>query len=338
MKPQSVARTRLRYSPGAPSLSGAILVLMLSTGPAWAQTLPPGVLEQIDHVIGSRIETFTILDTQSGASGGTYASKVNDADITITRVTGRGDVGPKRPLGDSGILWSPMLEGGIGYATFENHFDGGTLEGNKSTVSNLAAFLGGGVRFTIWDDWSLAPTFGVIYAHSENDFDAQNDVGRQVEQLAGSRGTSDILNWSADTLTVVPGLEARYRHLFGSVQVTVKSLFKYFHTFPIERSTTALSFESTSQWWLNELDVEWRMPLYLWGRQLRTGAYVSRSELFGGVADAFDTDYMYQAGGRLVIDIQGLLWHVEYLGVGAGYFWNDKFSGWSVGAEISFAF
>jgi hypothetical protein len=47
---------------------------------------------------------------------------------------------------------------------------------------------------------------------------------------------------------------------------------------------------------------------------------------------------MYQAGGRFVMDIQGLLWHVEYVGIGAGYFWNDKFSGWSIGAEISFAF
>ena len=59
------------------------------------------------------------------------------------------------------------------------------------------------------------------------------------------------------------------------------------------------------EWWLNELDVEWRLPLYLLSRQLRTGAYFGRSELFGGVADAFRTDYMYQAGGRLVMDLQG---------------------------------
>jgi hypothetical protein len=122
---------------------------------------------------------------------------------------------------------------------------------------------------------------------SDNDFDAQNDLGRQVVQLAGSKGADNILNWSADTLTIVPGIEARYRHLFSPVQVTVRSLFKYFNTNPIERSTTALSFESSSEWWLNELDLEWRMPLYLWGRQLRTGAYVSRSEIFGGAEDTF---------------------------------------------------
>ncbi len=139
--------------------------------------------------------------------------------------------------------------------------------------------------------------------------------GRRCCDSPGAR-PNDLINWSADTITLVPGIEARYRHLFGPVQLTVTSRFKYFHTQPIERSTTALSFESTSQWWLNEVDVEWRMPLYLWGRQLRTGAYVSRSELFGGVEETFKTNYLYQAGGRFVMDIQGLLWHVEYCGRG----------------------
>jgi hypothetical protein len=319
------------------SLSGAILALLLTTVEARAQALPPGTLDRLDNLVGSRVETFSILGTQSGASGGTYTSKVNDTDLSITRVTGRGDAGPKRPLGDTGLLWSPVIEGGIGYGTFHNHFDDGPLDGNKSTVSSLSVFLGGGVRFTAWQDWSLAPTFGVIYAHTENDFEARNDAGRSVLRAAGNR-VDELIDWSADTLTLVPGIEGRYRHLFGSVQLTVKSLFKYFHTEPIERSSTALSFESSSEWWLNEVDVEWRMPVYVWSRQLRTGAYFNRSELFGGLEESLKTDHLYQAGGRLVVDVQGLFWHVEYVGVGAGYFWSDKFSGWSAGVEISFAF
>jgi hypothetical protein len=303
-------------------------------GVAAAQTLPPGILEQFDQLIGSRVETFSVLGTQSGASGGTYASKLNDTDLAITRVTGRGDVAKGKPLGDSGILWSPVVEGGVGYGTFENHLTTGALAGNQSTIETLAVFLGGGVRFTVWETLSLAPTFGVIYAHSENDFDARNDAGQEVVRLAGN----SLVNWSADTYTLVPGIELRYRQLFGTVQLTLKSAYKYFYTQPIGRSTTALSFESTSQWWFNEVDVEWRMPLYLWGRQLRAGAYVGRSDLFGGLEDSFGTSYFYQAGGRFVMDVQGLFWKLEYVGVGAGYFWSDNFSGWTVGAEISFAF
>ena len=205
-------------------LSGTVLALVLTAGVARAQILPPGALEQLDHLVGSRVETFAVLDTQSGASGGTYTSKLNDTDLAITRVTGRGDVAEKRPLGDSGILWSPVLEGGVGYGTFENNFDTGALAGNQSTIDSLAVFLGGGVRFTVWEHLSLAPTFGVIYAHTDNDFDARNDAGREVLRLAGSDAVNDLVNWSADTFTLVPGIELRYRRLFGTIQLTLKSI------------------------------------------------------------------------------------------------------------------
>jgi solitary outer membrane autotransporter-like beta-barrel protein len=338
MGPRSTIRARFGLSRASLSFGSAVLGLVLTAAVASAQTVPPGAVEQLDHLIGSRVETFAVLDTQSGVAGGTYASKVNDTDLAITRVTGRGDVTGKHPLGDTGILWSVVVEGGIGYGTFENNFDDGALAGNRSTVTSIAVFGGTGVRFTVWEDLSLAPTVGLIYAHTDNDFEARNDVGRNIVQLAGSGAVNDVVNWSADTITVVPGIELRYRHLFGSVQLTLKSLFKYFHTEPIERSTTALSFESSSQWWFNEIDVEWRMPVYLWGRQLRTGAYFARSDLFGGLEESFGTDHFYQAGGRLVMDVQGLLWKLEYIGLGAGYFWSDRFSGWTIGAEVSFAF
>jgi hypothetical protein len=39
------------------------------------------------------------------------------------------------------------------------------------------------------------------------------------------------------------------------------------------------------------------MLVYLWGRQLRTGAYVSRSDLFGGLEESFGTDHFYQGAG-----------------------------------------
>ena len=115
-----------------------------------------------------------------------------------------------------------MLEGGVGYGTFENQFEDGALAGNESTVTSLAVFLGGGVRFTVWEHLSLAPTFGVIYAHTENDFDARNDAGREVVRLAGSSADNLVKGWSADTFTLVPGLELRYRRLFGTVQLTLK--------------------------------------------------------------------------------------------------------------------
>ena len=38
------------------------------------------------------------------------------------------------------------------------------------------------------------------------------------------------------------------------------------------------------------------------------------------------------------MDVQRLFWTLEYVGLRAGYLCTDDFSGWTVGAEIIFAF
>ena len=311
-----------------------MLASLATAAIAHAQVVPPGALEQLDTLIGDRVETMSILGTQSGGSGGTYLFDANDTALDIFRIIGRGDIGDPKPIGDSGVGWNLLVEGGIGNATYTNRFNTNQLAGNESEVSTLAVSLGGGVRFTFLEHFSLGPTVGVIYAHSENEFTARTDVGRAV--LARADGT--LVNWDADIFTIVPGLEGRYRQRFGPVTIELTSAFKYFHSWPIRRSTEALSFESESQWWRNELDVDYRLPFYAFGRQFRTGAYFARSELFGGLQNAFGNDHMYDVGGRIVLDLLGVLWKVEWLGIGAGYFWNDRFSGWSIGADIRMKF
>jgi hypothetical protein len=71
-----------------------------------AQTIPAGALEQLDRLIGNRVETLSILGTQSGASGGTYVSDVNDSLVDVFKITGRGDLSSPRPMGDSGVGWN----------------------------------------------------------------------------------------------------------------------------------------------------------------------------------------------------------------------------------------
>ena len=301
---------------------------------AHAQGVPPGALQQLDTLIGNRIETMSVLGTQSGGSGGTYVFDANDTAVDIFRVIGRGDIGDPRPIGDSGVGWNLLLEGGIGHATYTNRFNSSVLAGNESEVDTLAVSFGAGVRFTFLEHFSVAPTFGIIYSHTENEFTAKTDVGRAV--LANFDGS--LVNWDADLYTIVPGLEGRYRRRFGPVTIELLSAYKYFQTWPIRRSTEALSFESESSWWRNKLDVDFRLPLYAFGRQFRTGAYFARSELFDGLQNAFGADYLYDVGGRFVIDLLGALWKVEWLGLGASYFWNNRMSGWTFGADVRMKF
>jgi len=109
-----------------------------------AQTVPSGALEQLDRLIGNRVETPSILGTQSGASGGTYASDVNDSAVEVFKITGRGDLSSPHPIGDSGVGWDLVLEGGIGRVTTDNRFRTGALVGNESSIETISASLGRG--------------------------------------------------------------------------------------------------------------------------------------------------------------------------------------------------
>lgn len=50
------------------------------------------------------------------------------------------------------------------------------------------------------------------------------------------------------------------------------------------------------------------------------------------------TDYLYDVGARFVIDLVGVIWKTEWLGIGGGYFWNNHVSGWTVGTDVRMKF
>jgi len=39
-----------------------------------------------------------------------------------------------------------------------------------------------------------------------------------------------------------------------------------------------------------------------------------------------------------VVDLLGVLWKVEWIGIGGSYFWAGNLSGWSVGVDIRLKF
>jgi hypothetical protein len=57
-----------------------------------------------------------------------------------------------------------------------------------------------------------------------------------------------------------------------------------------------------------------------------------------GLEQSFQSDYLYDTGARFVVDLLGVLWKVEWIGLGAAYFWSDNFSGFSVGIDIRLQF
>jgi hypothetical protein len=76
----------------------------------------------------------------------------------------------------------------------------------------------------------------------------------------------------------------------------------------------------------------------LQGHELRTGGYLSRTELFGDLKQGLDVQHMNEAHARLVADFLNEFWKVQWIGVGASYTWGPNIRGWAFGADVAFRF
>jgi len=144
--------------------------------------------------------------------------------------------------------------------------------------------------------------------------------------LRDARNSRAFLEWVRSTtgwtIEIVSGLEeARLIHL-GMVSAVNRFKTGYLDGNP----------------WANKLDVDVPLGLKILGHELHTGGFFSRTEVFGDAARGLNTEYVYTAKARLVLDFLGKLWKVKWLGLGVSYFWGHEFSGWSAGLDMRFQF
>jgi hypothetical protein len=297
--------------------------------------VPAAAVQQLQDTIGNRVEALTVLGGDYGAVGGIYTFRGGSlADLSVSKLGAGGDVAERRPLGIGNLEWTPVLQGNIGFISAENQFQEGFLFGNRMEYDTFAVQLGGGARFYFTEHLSLAPTISGIYGHIENTFHAANVLGLNIKQAAA--GT--FVDWTLDTWSVSPGMELRYEWLWGRTAFLASSRYSFFHTESFSASSTRISVSGDSHTWENKLDVDVPLGWHLLGRELHTGGFFNRTELFGDISDGLRENHLYTANGRLVLDFLGKLWKLRWVGVGASYFWSDQFSGWSAGLDVQFQF
>jgi hypothetical protein len=311
------------------------LVLAPLSGPA--QALTPGEVAELQNVAADRVEALTVLGGDYGVAGGTYIPDTSGRDVklSVSKFGGMGDIGDPRPLGDTGIGWQPRLQGSMGYVESTIDYKSGSFDDDTSTYKTFAIQFGGGARFWFNDHLSLAPTFMGMYGHTENDYDADSIRGKQVLEQAKQAG---LVNYRVDTWTVRPAADVQYVHTWGRTVFSLSSELAYFHTESFRTSKYANSINGDSETWKNTIDVDVPLGKELWGHELRTGGFLSRTELYGDVEDGLGTDHIYEAHGRVVLDFLGKLWKVQWIGIGGSYLWGSNFYGYSFGADIAFRF
>jgi hypothetical protein len=316
-----------------------LLSLLLPVASARAQ-LPPDEVNALRNMIGNRIEATTILGGDFGVSGASISGN-NDNGMTLNlqKFGGSGDVGDPKPLGNLPIGWQPRLQGMLGDLAYRNTFNNTTnvnLIGTKSEIHTFAIQFGGGARFWFNDAFSIAPTIMGMYGHSYNHFDPRNNANAAaLNQEAKDEG---LVGWSADTWTIRPALDFQYIYTWRRTIITLSSDPTYFHTESFYTSNPNVNVNGDSETWLNKIDVDIPLKRNLWGHELRTGGFFSRTDLMGDMKDGMNTDHIYEAHGRIVLDYLNQLWKVQWIGIGGSYLWGTSFSGFSIGADIAFRF
>lgn len=331
--------TRLR-----PLRSTAAACVLIALFPCSARCqITPAQANDIRTGIENRVEALTILGGDFGLSDGTFNTHDRlrpgqasaNVESRVTKAGGDGDIGDPQPLGDLNIGWQPRLQGNFGYLESNYLPLGGFRASDSSEYTTYAVEFGGGVRFWLNEHFSVAPTVMGLYGHTSNSYTARSAFVKANLALATQLG---LINWSIDTLTVRPALNLQYLIPLGRNIITLSSDSTYFHTqgFNSSNSNVRISGSSASVSAKIDLDVPLRMEIY--GHELRTGGYLSRTDLFGDLKDGLGVQHMNEIHGRLVLDFLNQLWKVQWIGVGASYIRGTNITGWTAGADVAFRF
>ena len=290
-----------------------------------------GEFDQLNTAIGQRVETAVVLGTADSITTGGYRWRLNDASGDITRGTWQFNIGDKHEIDNSGLNYQWNYDGGVGYANYTDLFLSGPLIGNREKFQSYALGSSVGPRVFLTDDLSVMPEIGLIYGYTVNEFDDFTGIANPI--------LDTLVNWHVQTLSVTPSIQGQYaRTFFGALKLQARSNYAYYSTFPIERSTGALSFRSNSEVWQNSLDLDYKTAVRLLGCDLHLGGTVSRTDLFDGIQAALDVDHYYNVSGRVYFNTAGKLLILSKLGVTGSYTWGHAFHGYSVGAVIGVSF
>lgn len=296
----------------------------------------------IENAIGARVEAMTILGGDFGLSDGNFHStgalrpgRTANVDTSVTKLGGDGDVGDPRSLGDLNIGWQPRLQGNMGYLESSNHLRASPLAGDTSELRTFAIEFGGGARFWTSDALSFAPTVMVLYGRTDDSYSPQTAFGRQNLPELRRLG---LVDWSVDTWTLRPALNVQYIVALDRALITISSDPTGFFTHGFNRSNVNVRVGGDSGFVTNTIDLDIPLGIEIYGHEVRSGGYLSRTDLLGDLRTGLDVEHLNELHGRLVLDFLDQLWKVQWLGLGASYIWGTNITGWTVGADVAFRF
>lgn len=296
----------------------------------------------LQNAIGARVEALTILGGDFGLSDGSFHSAgalrpgpSADVETRVNKIGGDGEVGDPMPLDGLNIGWQPRLQGNMGYLDSSTHLQSRELAGDTSELKTVAIEFGGGARVWTSDRLSFAPTVMILYGHTDDTYSAQGVFGRENLPDLQRLGLAD---WSIDTWSFRPALNVQYLVALDRALITLSTDATGFYTHGFARSNLNVRVGGDSGFVTDKIDLDIPLDIELDGHELRSGGYLSRTDLLGDLRAGLGVQHLNELHGRLVLDFLNQLWKVQWLGLGASYLWGTNISGWTVGADVAFRF
>ena len=298
-------------------------------------------LNALGAALGSRIEALSILGGDYGLSGGSFRSTGKllpsadqDADLQFSKLGGSGEIGDPRPIADWDVAWQPRLQGNLGRYQSTNTLHLPALEGDINTIAGRAVEFGGGARFWASEHLSIATTLVGLYGETSEHYTGNSTTATGVEQAA----LAGLINWKVTTWTGIAVLDIQYEMLWDRSVVKFSLDPTYFTTQTLHSSNSQVSATGSSSTLAAKIDIDAPIGFVLFGHELRTGGYVSHTQLSGGLRDGLGVDYLDEIHARLTLDLLQQLWKVKWAGIGASYTWSPGMKGWTAGADVTFQF
>ncbi len=329
-------------SPAAALMALMVLLSLVSFPNRTRAQVSPGEAKAIQDAIGARVEALTILGGDFGFSDGTFHStggfepgQRSDVDLKVTKFGGAGEIGDPMPLGDLGIGWQPRIQGSMGYLTSSNHLNTAPETGDDSEYRTSSIEFGGGARFWTSESLSFAPTLMGLYGHTANSYSAQSAFARQNLPQLKQLG---LIDWNTDTWSLRPALNVQYIVAFDRTRITLSSDSTEFYTRGFARSNENFRVQGNSGFWTNKIDFDVPLGFELFGHEVRSGGYFSRTDLFGDLKTGLDVQHLNEVHARIVLDFLNQLWKFQWLGLGTSYVWGPNMTGWTASVDTTFRF
>lgn len=316
---------------------------LLSTLPVAARAqITANQAALLQNFIGPRVDALTILGGDFGLSDGEFHSRQGRTSgaaapviTSVTKFGGDGEIGSPQPLGHLHIGWQPLLQGNMGYLQSRTQVTDHSGATTTNEFRTVAVEFGGGVRLWTTRRLSFAPTVMVLYGRTDDDYRVTGTAApsnvAQLQQLG-------LVDWSVSTWSLRPAMNVQYVLPLGRTLVTFSSDTAGFFTHGFAGSNAHLRVGGDSGFVTNKIDLDIPLGVALYGHELRTGGYLSRTDLLGDLQQGLGVQHLNELHGRLVLDFLNQLWGVQWIGLGASYLWGTNISGWTVGADVEFHF